>query len=98
MKFERNRTENRPKYRAPEAGEKARLSVSEVSAADNCLPEDKIAEVPADLWHIQTESGETPETLSEDVLYEVHVTVEDGGAFDLSDAEKEIKVSAVLGN
>ena len=60
--------------------------------------EGTLTEVPADLWHIQTESGEIPETLSEDVLYEVHVTVEDGGAFDLSDAEKEIKVSAVLGN
>mgnify|MGYP000102018930 FL=1 len=60
--------------------------------------EGTLTEVPADLWHIQTESGEIPETLSEDVLYEVHVTVEDGGAFDLSDTEKEIKVSAVLGN
>ena len=46
LKFERNRTENHPKYRAPEAGEKARLSVSEVSAADNCLPEDKRGTFP----------------------------------------------------
>ena len=48
-------------------------------------------------WHIQTEDGETPDTLSEDVLYEVHMTVEDGGDFDLSETEKEIKISAVLG-
>ena len=48
-------------------------------------------------WHIQTEDGETPDTLSEDVLYEVHITVEDGGDFDLSETEKEIKISAVLG-
>ena len=41
--------------------------------------EGTLAEVPADLWHIQTESGETPETLSEDMLYEVHVTVGDDG-------------------
>ena len=38
-----------------------------------------------------------PDTLSEDVLYEVHMTVEDGGDFDLSETEKEIKISAVLG-
>ena len=56
-----------------------------------------LQEVPAELWHIQTEAGETPDTLSEDVLYEVHVTVEDGGAFDLSDTEKEIKASVILG-
>ena len=46
-----------------------------------------LKEVPAENWHIQTE----------DVLYEVHMTVEDGGDFDLSETEKEIKISAVLG-
>ena len=56
-----------------------------------------LKEVPAEKWHIQTEDGETPDTLSEDVLYEVHITVEDGGDFDLSETEKEIKISAVLG-
>ena len=56
-----------------------------------------LKEVPAEKWHIQTEDGETPDTLSEDVLYEVHMTVEDGGDFDLSETEKEIKMSAVLG-
>ena len=56
-----------------------------------------LKEVPAEKWHIQTEDGETPDTLSEDVLYEVNKTVEDGGDFDLSETEKEIKISAVLG-
>ena len=56
-----------------------------------------LKEVPAEKWHIQTEDGETPDTLSEDALYEVHMTVEDGGDFDLSETEKEIKISAVLG-
>ena len=56
-----------------------------------------LKEVPTEKWHIQTEDGETPDTLSEDVLYEVHMTVEDGGDFDLSETEKEIKMSAVLG-
>ena len=56
-----------------------------------------LKEVPEEKWHIQTEDGETPDTLSEGVLYEVHMTVEDGGDFDLSETEKEIKISAVLG-
>ena len=56
-----------------------------------------LKEVPAEKWHIQTEDGETPDTLSEDVLYEVHMIVEDGGDFDLSETEKEIKISAVQG-
>ena len=56
-----------------------------------------LKEVPEEKWHIQTENGETPDTLSEGVLYEVHMTVEDGGDFDLSETEKEIKISAVLG-
>ena len=54
-----------------------------------------LQEVPADLWHIQTEEGAIPDTLSEDVLYEIHVLVQDGGTFDLSENEKEIKVSVV---
>ena len=33
-----------------------------------------LQEMPADLWHIQTEEGAIPDTLSEDVLYEIHVT------------------------
>ena len=56
-----------------------------------------LKEVPEEKWHIRTEDGETPDMLTEDVLYEVHMTVEDGGDFDLSETEKEIKISAVLG-
>lgn len=55
-----------------------------------------LQEVGSELWHVQTEDGETPDTLSETELYEVRVTVEDGGALDLSDIEKEIKLSVVL--
>lgn len=54
-----------------------------------------LQEVPEDLWHIQTEEGAIPDTLSEDVLYEIHVLVQDDGTFDLSENEKEIKVSVV---
>ena len=56
-----------------------------------------LKEVPAELWHIQTEDGETPDTLSDNILYEVHFTVQDNEEFDLSENEKEIKISAVLG-
>lgn len=57
-----------------------------------------LKEVPQDLWHIQTESGETPDTLLEDVLYEIRISVQDGGDFDLSENEdeKEIEISVVL--
>ena len=57
-----------------------------------------LKEVPAELWHIQTENGETPDALSDNVLYEVHFTVQDNEEFDLSENEKEIKISTVLGN
>ena len=55
-----------------------------------------LQEVPSELWHIQTEDGSLPDTLEADTLYEVHMTVEDGGSFDLDEAEKEIQLSAVL--
>ncbi len=35
-------------------------------------------------------------TLADGTLYELRVSVADGGAFDLSEAEKEIKISVVL--
>ena len=60
--------------------------------------ENKLEEVPAELWHIQKEDGTLPDKLTEDTLYEVHVMVEDGGEFDLSDTEKEIKIAVILGN
>ena len=44
-----------------------------------------------DLWHIQTEEGAIPDTLSEDVLYEIHVLVQDGGISDLSEMRRKSK-------
>ena len=55
-----------------------------------------LQEVSSELWHIQTEDGSLPDTLEADTLYEVHMTVEDGGSFDLDGAEKKIQLSAVL--
>jgi hypothetical protein len=60
--------------------------------------ENKLKEVPAELWHIQEEDKTVPDKLTEDTLYEVHVMVEDGGEFDLSDTEKEIKIAVIFGN
>ena len=40
--------------------------------------------------------GGAVDTLSDGTLYELRVSVADGSAFDLSEAEKEIKISAVL--
>ena len=60
--------------------------------------DNNLQEVGSELWHIQTEDGEVPDTLSETELYEVRVTIADGGALDLSDIEKEIKISVVLGS
>ena len=55
-----------------------------------------LQEVPSELWNIQSEDGSLPDTLEAETLYEVHMTVEDGGSFDLDEAEKEIQMSAVL--
>lgn len=57
----------------------------------------KLIEVSKEMWSIKTESGEAPAELSADSLYEVHVTVADNGELDLSETEKEIKISVVLG-
>lgn len=56
-----------------------------------------LQEMPSGSWKIQDEDGNVPEKLSEDVLYEVHVDVEDGSGYDLSGTEKEVTVSVVLG-
>lgn len=56
-----------------------------------------LQEMPSGAWKIQDEDGNVPEKLSEDVLYEVHVDVEDGSGYDLSGTEKEVTVSVVLG-
>ena len=56
-----------------------------------------LQEMPSGSWKIRDEDGNVPEKLSEDVLYEVHVDVEDGSGYDLSGTEKEVTVSVVLG-
>ena len=57
----------------------------------------KLVEVSKEQWSIKTESGKMPTELLANELYEVHVTVDDGGTADLSENEKEIKLSVVLG-
>ena len=56
----------------------------------------KLAEVSKELWTITDEAGSAVDKLSDSTLYELRVIVADGGAFDLSETEKEIKISAVL--
>ena len=55
-----------------------------------------LAEVNNELWSITDETGSAVDTLSDGTLYELRVNIADGGALDLSEVEKEIKVSVVL--
>ena len=57
----------------------------------------KLAKVASELWSITDETGAAVTELTDGVLYELRVTVADGGDFDLSETEKEIKLSIVLG-
>ena len=57
----------------------------------------KLAKVASELWSITDETGATVTELTDGVLYELRMTVADGGDFDLSKTEKEIKLSIVLG-
>ena len=59
--------------------------------------DDRLAEVPAELWSITDENGEAVTELTDGTLYELRVTVADGGDLDLSETEKEIRLSVVLG-
>ena len=56
----------------------------------------KLAEVSKELWTITDEAGTGVDTLADGTLYELRVSVADGGAFDLSETEKEIIISVVL--
>ena len=56
----------------------------------------KLAEVGSELWSITDETGSAVDTLSDGTLYELRVSVADGGALDLSEAEKKIIISVVL--
>ena len=57
----------------------------------------KLVKVASELWSITDETGAAVTELTDGVLYELRVTVADGGDFDLSETEKEIKLSVVLG-
>ena len=57
----------------------------------------KLAKVASELWSITDETGEAVTELTDGTLYEVRITVADGGELDLSEVEKEIKFSCVLG-
>ena len=57
----------------------------------------KLAKVDSALWSITDEDGNVVTELTAGTLYELRVTVADGGALDLSETEKEIKLSVVLG-
>ena len=57
----------------------------------------KLQQVTSELWNITDETGKAVAELTDGMLYELRVTVADGGDFDLSEAEKEIKLSVVLG-
>ena len=56
-----------------------------------------LEQVASEMWKITDETGEAVTELTDGMLYELRVTVADGGDFDLSEAEKEIKLSVVLG-
>lgn len=57
----------------------------------------KLVKVAPELWSITDETGAAVTELTDGVLYELRVTVADGGDFDPSETEKEIKLSVVLG-
>ena len=57
----------------------------------------KLEKVDSELWSLTDETGANVTELTDGVLYELRVTVSDGGDFDLSETEKEIKLSVVLG-
>ena len=57
----------------------------------------KLTRVADELWNVTDEAGQVMTELTDGTLYEVRITVADGGNFDLSDAEKDIKLSIVLG-
>ena len=57
----------------------------------------RLTRVADELWNVTDEAGQVMTVLTDGTLYEVRITVADGGNFDLSDAEKDIKLSIVLG-
>ena len=57
----------------------------------------KLSQVASELWKITDESGEAVTELTDGTLYELRVSVADGGDLDLSETEREISVCVVLG-
>ena len=57
----------------------------------------KLQQVQPELWKITAEDGQAVSELADGTLYELRVTVADGGNLDLSETAKEIKVSVVIG-
>ena len=57
----------------------------------------KLQQVQPELWKITAEDGQAVSELADGTLYELRVTVADGGNLDLSEIAKEIKVSVVIG-
>ena len=57
----------------------------------------RLTRVADELWNVTDEAGQVMTELTDGTLYELRITVADGGNFDLSDAEKDIKLSIVLG-
>ena len=57
----------------------------------------KLTRVADELWNVTDEAGQVMTALTDGTLYEVRISVADGGNLDLSDAEKDIKFSIVLG-
>ena len=57
----------------------------------------QLQQVAPELWKITAEDGQTVSELEDGTLYELRVTVADGGNLDLSETAKEIKVSVVIG-
>ena len=57
----------------------------------------KLQKVQPELWKITAEDGQAVSELADGTLYELRVTVADGGNLDLSEIAKEIKVSVVIG-
>ena len=57
----------------------------------------KLQQVAPELWKTTAEDGQTVSELADGTLYELRVTVADGGNLDLSETAKEIKVSVVIG-
>ena len=58
----------------------------------------KLAKVASELWSITDETGEAVTELTDGTLYEVRITVADGGELDLSEVERRSSSPAYLGN